>query len=80
MDQATGTEELNDFETVLREWLKKTCRGECNNGSDVCACAYRWKCPGCGKKVDAVGEDFGDAVGISGGQCPECFTGVGNEA
>lgn len=60
---------LGTYESVLNELKTNPCDGECNNGSDVCACRFEWKCVKCGKKVVAMGEEVTDM----NGECGECF-------
>ena len=67
--------ETKSFEAATRE---ATCGG-CDPDTDICTCHYEWSCPGCGKKVEAVGEALPDyAAHSEGGHCVACQFGLHN--
>ena len=67
---STAAEPLKSF----AEAVNGAMCGGCDDETDVCTCRYEWVCPGCGKKVEAVGEEIPDFEEYSeGGHCGRCM-------
>lgn len=64
-----------EFEIVRDHFENKfKCGGNCNQGSDVCACKFYWACSKCGAVVRTLGEDMPMAIQL-GGVCRTCESG-----
>ena len=66
---------VKTWSEAYQEWFTHVCPEEEDDGigTDICACRFDYVYPGCGRRVEPIGEEMPNLKGRDG-LCEHCIT------